>query len=85
MRVATATEAKQNFGKILEDALFEPVVIKRSGRASHVMLAHREYERLKKIEDLYWIAKAREGEASGFIGKEAAAEILNGILAQEDE
>ena len=37
------------------------------------------------VEDAYWIAKAREGEASGFIGKEAAAEILNGILAQEDE
>jgi len=49
------------------------------------MLAHREYERLKKIEDLYWIAKAREGEASGFIGKEPSAEILKGILALEDE
>jgi len=37
------------------------------------------------VEDAYWIAKAREGEASGFIGKEASAEILEGILAQEDE
>jgi hypothetical protein len=35
------------------------------------------------IENLYWIAKARKGEASGFIGKEASAEILKGILAQE--
>ena len=33
-------------------------------------------------EDLYWIAKAKEGETSGFVGRRASEEILKGILPQ---
>ena len=35
------------------------------------------------VEDTYWIARAKEGEASGFIGKGASEEILEGILTRE--
>jgi len=34
------------------------------------------------VDDAYWIARAKEGEASGFIGREASEEILKEILAQ---
>ena len=34
-------------------------------------------------EDLYWIARAKEGETSGFVGRRASEEILKGILSQE--
>jgi hypothetical protein len=37
------------------------------------------------VEDTYWIAKAREGEASGFVGEEASEEILEGILTREKD
>ena len=37
------------------------------------------------IGDTYWIARAKEGEASGFVGKEASEEILEGILTREED
>jgi len=81
MKTANATEVKQNFGRILEESLTEPVIIKRSGRVSAVLLSHREYERLQKIEDMYWIIKAEEGEASGFLSAEDSLKKLTGLIA----
>jgi prevent-host-death family protein len=81
MKTANATEVKQNFGRILEESLTEPVVIKRSGRVSAVLLSHCEYERLQKIEDLYWIIKAEEGEASGFLSTEDSLKKLTSLIA----
>jgi len=37
------------------------------------------------VEDAYWIARAKEGEASGFIGKGASEEILEGLLTREED
>lgn len=35
------------------------------------------------VEDAYWIAKAKKGEASGFIGRRASEDILKVILSQK--
>ena len=35
------------------------------------------------VEDTYWIARAKEGETSGVVGRRASEEILKGILSQE--
>jgi hypothetical protein len=32
--------------------------------------AFKEYERLKKLEDMYWGERALEAEAEGYIGEE---------------
>ncbi|MEA3507620.1 MAG: type II toxin-antitoxin system Phd/YefM family antitoxin [Synergistota bacterium] len=81
MKTASATEAKQNFGRILEESLTEPVIIKRSGRVSAVLLSHAEYERLQRIEDCYWITKAQEGKSSSFLSAEESLEKLTGFIA----
>jgi len=81
MKTASATEAKQNFGRILEESLTEPVIIKRSGRISAVLISHSEYERLQRIEDLYWITKAEEGKSSSFLGVEESLNKLTGFIA----
>jgi len=49
----SAKEAKNNFGKLMEDAQREPVVIQKHGRASAVVVSAEEYknitlERLRK-------------------------------------
>ena len=46
MRQVTANEVKQSFGKILEAAQREPVVIQRYNRNAAVLLSMQEYEKL---------------------------------------
>lgn len=42
----TANEVKQNFGRVLENAQREPVVIQRYNRDTAVLLSMNEYEKL---------------------------------------
>lgn len=58
---------KNAFGRFIEAALVEPVLIKRSGRASVVMLSYAEFERLKAIEDEAWANKAKQALEEGFL------------------
>ena len=47
MKTVAATEAKNRFGAILDDAQREPVVIRRQDRDIAVVLSTAEYERLR--------------------------------------
>jgi prevent-host-death family protein len=42
----TATEAKNRFGQVLEEAQVRPVVIEKSGRRHSVLLSARQYDAL---------------------------------------
>ncbi|PIQ42702.1 MAG: type II toxin-antitoxin system prevent-host-death family antitoxin [Gammaproteobacteria bacterium CG11_big_fil_rev_8_21_14_0_20_46_22] len=46
MKSETATAAKTYFGKLLDDARKEPVMITKSGRAVAVIMAYEDYEAL---------------------------------------
>ena len=46
MKHFTATEAKNRFGELLEQAGNEPVAIQKNGRNYRVVLAAEDYERL---------------------------------------
>jgi antitoxin Phd len=80
MRVESATDAKNNFGKIIDAALREPVMIQRSGRNSVVMLSCEEYEILQALSDRYWGEKAKEAEKKGYLGAEESEAILQKYL-----
>lgn len=45
-----ATDAKTNFGHLIDSALVQPVAIARSGRDVAVVMSRAEYDRLKTIE-----------------------------------
>jgi prevent-host-death family protein len=49
MRTLTATEAKQEFAKLIEAAAKEPVLITRQKRDVAVVMSAREYERLTRL------------------------------------
>jgi prevent-host-death family protein len=51
MKTVQATEAKNNFGKLIDDALVEPVTIQKNGRDVVVVLSFEEYRRLGGGED----------------------------------
>ena len=42
----TATQAKNHFGQVLEEAQVRPVVIEKSGRRHSVLLSARQYDAL---------------------------------------
>lgn len=46
MKTVQATEAKNNFGKLLEDAISEPVIVQKNGRDAAVILSMEEFRRL---------------------------------------
>ncbi len=52
MKTLAAREAKYNFGRLIDTARAEPVVINKHGRPVVVVMAIEEYERLKTIESV---------------------------------
>ncbi|MCC5968266.1 MAG: type II toxin-antitoxin system prevent-host-death family antitoxin [Natronohydrobacter sp.] len=50
MQTLSAKDAKYGFGRLIDLARAEPVVVAKHGRAVVVVLAVEEYERLKAVE-----------------------------------
>jgi len=83
MLTIPASEMKQRFGKYLNSALQEPVVIEKSGHPTAVMLSLAEYERLHAIEDAWWGAQAEKALQSGWVGMEETQRRLQDKLNAE--
>lgn len=80
MTSVTATEIKQQFGKVFLQAMKEPVSILKNGREQAVLLSAEEYRRLEALDDAYWVNLAKKGEKSGYIGKEKSEQLLQNML-----
>lgn len=50
MQTLTATDAKYGFGRLIDLARAEPVMIAKHGRPVVVVMSVEEYERLKEVE-----------------------------------
>lgn len=50
MQKMSAKDAKYGFGRLIDTARAEPVVVEKHGRPVVVVVAVEEYERLKEIE-----------------------------------
>ena len=50
MKALSAKDAKYNFGRMIDMARAEPLVVEKHGRPVVVVLAHEEYERLKALD-----------------------------------
>lgn len=70
MKKINAREAKQNFGKLLDEARREPVAICKHGRIVAYMIAHED------VEDMLLGKKALKAAKDGFIGLKASAKFL---------
>ena len=80
MRTVSATEAKQRFAAILDEAQHQPVMICRQKREIAVVLSPREYERLRGLNlqelDQYCERIAAQAAVRG-LTEEKLAEILD--------
>lgn len=70
MVTVAATELKNKFGQIIDQARREPVLVQSYGRDMVVILDHAEFQRLRQLEDLYWIARADQARKSGFLSSD---------------
>ena len=60
MKKFSAKEAKDEFGRLIDTALQEPVEIQKRGRSVAVMVSLDEYKRLQAHEDAWWANEANK-------------------------
>jgi prevent-host-death family protein len=65
MQTQSAKDAKYNFGRLIDLARAEPVVVEKHGRPVVVVLAIEEYQRLVAIEAAHATRGAAAAHASG--------------------
>jgi len=80
MSTFTAKEAKNNFGRLLDEARQYPVTIKKNGRKVAVMLSLEEYNFLETLSDAYWGRRAQQAAKKGFIGIKKGEKLLRQML-----
>lgn len=78
MKTITAAEAKNGFGKFLDMAQREPVLVTKNNRPVGVFLS------MQDIEDTIWAEKALKAHAEGLIGTEASDRLLKSLIHAED-
>ncbi|NDY58875.1 type II toxin-antitoxin system Phd/YefM family antitoxin [Desulfovibrio sulfodismutans] len=81
--IVTSSDAKRNFGRILETTMKGPVEITKSGRRVAVILSAEDYDNLSRLEDAYWGERALAAEKGGFVGPEEAMRTLTRMRHEE--
>lgn len=79
MKTVNATQAKQSFGDLLNNAQHEPVVIQKHQKDFAILLSSSRYQELLEFEDRCLHGLALAAEEEGFIGTEAGKSLLDSI------
>jgi prevent-host-death family protein len=73
---ATATEIKNFFGRFLRRAETAPVFIEKNHSVVAVIVSKDEFDRLSRIEDMFWSEKAAKAEREGYIGEPESLKVV---------
>lgn len=76
MKSITAAEAKNNFGKFLDMAQREPVLVTKNNRPVGVFLS------LDDLENTVWAEKALKAHAEGYLEVEESEKLIQNLLAK---
>ncbi|MEK7122548.1 MAG: type II toxin-antitoxin system Phd/YefM family antitoxin [Patescibacteria group bacterium] len=82
--VFSAREAKNSFGRLLDEARDRPVFVEKHGRRVAVMMSLRVYEELETIRDENLYMRASAADKKGYIGVKQSANVLKKILNAGD-
>jgi len=77
MKTMTAAAAKNSFGKFLDMAQREPVLITKNDRPVGVFLS------MADLEDTIWGERALKAHAEGYAGVEASEALMKRLLNAE--
>ncbi len=72
----SAKEAKNNFGRLLEEARRSTVAIEKNGRRVAVVISSEEYDEFSAQRDAYWGELALKAHRGGYIGTARSAAFL---------
>lgn len=84
MSTFAAREAKNEFGRLLDTAQRETVMIEKKGRAVAVIMSIEEFQRLEEAEDALWEMLAKASEAEGLVSPEESEKFLESLRYAED-
>lgn len=76
----TAKEAKNNFGRLLDEARRSPVAINKNGRKVAFVVSYEDYSHFEDVVDAYWGRKAMAAIKEGTIGLTKSKKLLNSLL-----
>lgn len=80
----SASDAKNNFGELLEEARKNPIKIERNGRPVAVVVSAEEFDRMEAMEDAWWGRQAEEALKEGSLGVEESEKRLAQWLNAKD-
>ncbi len=76
----SAKEAKNNFGRLLDEARLSPVAVEKNGKRVAVVMSVLEYDEFEIRRDAYWGELALQAEKKGFIGVVKSQALLKKYL-----
>lgn len=78
-----AREAKNNFGRLLDEARRAPVSIEKNGRKVAVLISQENYTKFQDFEDVidaYWGKKTIDAIKTGKLGLVKSKKFLDQLL-----
>lgn len=78
-----AREAKNEFGRLLDAAQSESVLIEKKGRPVAVVLSVKKYQLLEDAQDKLWEILAKTSEIEGLVSEEESEDFLKSL--REDD
>jgi prevent-host-death family protein len=79
-----ASEAKNEFGRLLDTAQRESVMIEKKGRGVVVVLSLKDYEELEEAQDALWAMMADKAKKDGLMSVEDSEALLTRIANAKD-
>lgn len=79
-----AREAKNEFGRMLDAAQSESVLIEKKGRPVAVVLSIKNYQQLEAAQDKLWEMLAKTSELEGLVSEKESAEFLKSLRHAKD-
>ncbi|MGC1854472.1 MAG: type II toxin-antitoxin system Phd/YefM family antitoxin [Candidatus Aquirickettsiella sp.] len=79
-----AREAKNEFGRMLDAAQSESVVIEKKGRPVAVVLSIKEYQVLEDAQDKLWEMLAKTAEIEGLVSEKDSEDFLKSLRHAKD-
>jgi prevent-host-death family protein len=81
MRKVNSTDFKTHFDEFVDLVRDGPIEVLQAGKPVGVFLSPEEYGHFRRLDDAYWVAKARAAEESGeFLSHEESMKLLTDLL-----
>ncbi len=76
----TAKEAKNNFGRLLDEARRSPVAINKNGRKVAFVVSYEDFSQFEGMVDSYWGKKAKTAIKKGYLTVAESKKFVDSIL-----